>query len=94
MITLTGALREEAIKLDIPFVDGDTITRAHWFGSWDGLHYSEMFSHYVNGQNTTVPGVIPSQKGADHRWFGGASMMITQIFINMLCNRPCNPNFQ
>ena len=46
MSALTNALRKEAELQNVSILDGASITKGHWFGSWDGLHYSEYFSHY------------------------------------------------
>ncbi len=62
---------QAAIKHDVQILNG-SITAAHWWGSWDGLHYSEMASHYHQGDN--------------YNWVGGVSMMITQMLINSVCN--------
>lgn len=61
------------------FVDGLSPTRAPWLSSWDGMHYS------VIGLN------LPCRDGS--AWYGGASMMMTQSFLNGLCNRECNPEY-
>lgn len=79
MQALNAAGREHARSLGLHMLEGEEPTRHHWNGCWDGLHYSEMYHHYVRG---------------DPRWFGGVSMMITQVLINDLCNKDCNSNYK
>ncbi|KMS93575.1 hypothetical protein BVRB_030090, partial [Beta vulgaris subsp. vulgaris] len=68
------ALRDHARSQNLSIIEGEMPTRSRWQSCWDGIHYSEMFDHFEPG---------------DSRWFGGASMMITQTFINAICNQPC-----
>jgi hypothetical protein len=70
MRVINSAAKNQLKGSGVMLLMGDIITEAHWYGSWDGLHYSEMYEHYVPG---------------DPRWYGGVSMMITQVLINQLC---------
>jgi hypothetical protein len=69
-----------ARELGIPVLDGESLTEAHWWSSWDGLHYSEMGAHFAKSFSKQLK-----------RWNGGTSMMATQTLINKVCNQPCNP---
>mmetsp|Transcript_54370 Transcript_54370/g.129199 ORF Transcript_54370/g.129199 Transcript_54370/m.129199 type:complete len:725 (+) Transcript_54370:137-2311(+) len=66
-------LRSEAVSRarggGLAILDGYNIGRAHWWGSWDGLHYSEMASHF----------------NVSNGWYGGVSSMITQVLLNQVC---------
>jgi hypothetical protein len=74
---------QHARKLGLSVLDGGQITDAHWWSSWDGLHYSEMVAHFPQGTFAT-----------NDTWIGGTSTMVTQVLLNHLCNRPCNPLFK
>jgi hypothetical protein len=54
--------RAAAEELGMSILEGEAVTDAHWFGSWDGLHYSEMMHHFIN---------------QDPRWYGGVSATLS-----------------
>jgi hypothetical protein len=61
------------------FVDTISPTRAPWLSAWDGIHYS------LSG--------LTLDPTDDRSWFGGVSVQLTQMWLNELCNRDCNPDW-
>lgn len=80
MASLNAAMRQQAKAWNIATLDGESMTKAHWSSSWDGMHYSEADNHFDPDHD----------QEANKGWSGGVSIMITQALINLLCNKPCN----
>jgi hypothetical protein len=74
-IMVDHCLRSEALSRarggGLAILDGYSIGRAHFWGAWDGIHYSDMGMH-IDTNNLG--------------WYGGVSSMITQVLLNHVCD--------
>lgn len=78
-------------------IRADRVTSARWDSSHDGLHYS-FFCHGAqchDAEHCRVnwsPNKCPSQSRPRYKWNwnGGVSNQLTMLWINSMCNRPCN----
>lgn len=74
--SLRQSVQSSSGKQPIEILDGYSIASAHWWGSWDGLHYSEVGDNFA-----------PEGSDEFKSWYGGVSAMITQVLLNQICNR-------
>ena len=59
-----------ARQLGFHVVDAFPVGEPRWWGSWDGMHYSQNRLNFDNKDG----------------WVGGVSMMFTQMIVNVMCN--------
>ena len=64
-----------AQDLQIEILDGTQITKARWYASHDGTHYT--WSSFLNELRPKEDVV---------QWQGGVSYMITTVLLNVICN--------
>jgi len=93
---LAAIAREAAQAGGIEYLDAWHLTHAHWWASWDGMHYSQVwgFLWFLSLTYTycfvlqRMSNLVKDSnlRAKEPRWMGGASMMSTQVLINAICN--------